>query len=191
MPLQIVEGHYLFSTKWVGLDDGISTKWSAQRKQYKMTGHIHKQVILDEERNLMLYRSCSGGTCPCIKTKTHFVDMLRVTPIRFAFFSALGKGSLQNDSRFLNITQDTPRCSNKNLYKMSLWKKIYIYIWNQPLEHPKMVSTKWENTSPFFGQNPARHKMMVYAGHVPTHFVLEIWRGIINNIYIVNTYIYK
>ena len=89
VPLQIVEGQYLFSTKWVGLDDGISTKWSAQRKQYKMTGHIHKQVILDEERNSMLYRSCSGGTCPCIKTKTHFVDMLRVTPIRFAFFSAL------------------------------------------------------------------------------------------------------
>ena len=81
VPLQIVEGHYLFSTKWVGLDDGISTKWSAQRKQYKMTGHLHKQVILDEERNLMLYRSCSGGTCPCIKTKAHFVDMLRVTPI--------------------------------------------------------------------------------------------------------------
>ena len=125
MPLQIVEGHYLFSTKWVGLYDGISTKWSTQRKQYKMTGHIHKQVILDEERNLMLYRSCSGGTCPCVKTKTHFVDMLRVTPIRFAFSSALGKGSLQNDSRFLNITQDTPRCSNKNLYKMSLWKNIY------------------------------------------------------------------
>ena len=52
------------------------------------------------------------------------------------------------------------------------------YIWNQPLEHPKMVSTKWENTSPFFGQNPARHKMMVYAGHVPTHFMPEISRGI-------------
>ncbi len=52
------------------------------------------------------------------------------------------------------------------------------YMWNQPLEHPKMVCTKWENTSPFFGQNPARHKMMVYAGHVPTHFVLEISRGI-------------
>ena len=27
MPLQIVEGHYLFSTKWVGLDDGISTNF--------------------------------------------------------------------------------------------------------------------------------------------------------------------
>ena len=52
------------------------------------------------------------------------------------------------------------------------------YIWNQPLEHPKMVSTKWENTSPFFGQNPARHKMMVYEGHVPTHFMPEISRGI-------------
>ena len=125
VPLQTVEGHYLFSTKWVGLDDVISTKWSAQRKQYKMTGHIHKQVILDEERNSMLYRSCSGGTCPCIKTKTHFVDMLRVTPIRFGHLKNLGKGSLQNDSRFLNITQDTPRCSNKNLYKMSLWKNIY------------------------------------------------------------------
>ena len=48
-----------------------------KEKQYKMTGHIHKQVILDEERNLMLYRSCSGGTCPCIKTKTNFVDMFR------------------------------------------------------------------------------------------------------------------
>ena len=51
------------------------------------------------------------------------------------------------------------------------------YIWNQPLEHPKMVSTKWENTTPIFGQNPARHKMMVYAGHVPTHFMPEISRG--------------
>ena len=51
------------------------------------------------------------------------------------------------------------------------------YIWNQPLEHPKMVSTKWENTTPFFRTNPARHKMMVYAGHVPTHFMPEISRG--------------
>ena len=54
------------------------------------------------------------------------------------------------------------------------------YIWNQPLEHPKMVSTKWENTTPFFRTNPARHKMMVYAGHVPTHFMPEISRGITN-----------
>ena len=53
------------------------------------------------------------------------------------------------------------------------------YIWNQPLEHPKMVSTKWENTSQFFGPNPARHKMMVYAGHVPTHFMPEISRGMV------------
>ena len=45
-----------------------------------------------------------------------------------------------------------------------------------------MVSTKWENTTPFFGQNPARHKMMVYAGHVPTHFMPEISRGIKNDI---------
>ena len=29
-----------------------------------------------------------------------------------------------------------------------------------------------------FGQNPARNRMMVYAGHVPSHFVLEISRGI-------------
>ena len=68
---------------------------------------------------------------------------------------------------------------------MSLWKNNEKYIWNQPLEHPKMVSTKWENTSTFFGQNPARHKMMVYAGHVPTHFMPEISRGmycVINNI---------
>ena len=101
VPLQIVEGHYLFSTKWVGLDDGISTKWSAQRKQYKMTGHIHKQVILDEERNSMLYRSCSGGTCPCIKTKTHFVDMLRVTTNWVARFSVISK------------------ISGKGLYKMT------------------------------------------------------------------------
>ena len=53
------------------------------------------------------------------------------------------------------------------------------YIWNQPLEHPKMVSTKWENTTPFFRTNPAQHKMMVYAGHVPTHFMPEISRGIL------------
>ena len=53
------------------------------------------------------------------------------------------------------------------------------YIWNHPLEHPKVVSTKWEIPSPFFGQNPARHRMMVYAGHVPTHFVLEISRGML------------
>ena len=58
------------------------------------------------------------------------------------------------------------------------------YIWNQPLEHPKMVSTKWENTTPFFRTNPARHKMMVYAGHVPTHFMPEISRGIYIHIYI-------
>ena len=57
------------------------------------------------------------------------------------------------------------------------------YIWNQPLEHPKMVSTKWESTTPFFRTNPARHKMMVYAGHVPTHFMPEISRGIIYIIY--------
>ena len=101
VPPQIVEGHYFFSTKWVGLDDGISTKWSAQRKQYKMTGHIHKQVILDEERNSMLYRSCSGGTCPCIKTKTHFVDMLRVTTNWVARFSVISK------------------ISGKGLYKMT------------------------------------------------------------------------
>ena len=44
-----------------------------------------------------------------------------------------------------------------------------------------MVSTKWENTTPCFRTNPARHKMMVYAGHVPTHFMPEISRGILHN----------
>ena len=43
-------------------------------------------------------------------------------PLLLGHLKNLGKGSPQNDSRFLNITQDTPRCSNKNLYKMSLWK---------------------------------------------------------------------
>ena len=47
------------------------------------------------------------------------------TQDNYGHLKNLGKGSLQNDSRFLNITQDTPRCSNKNLYKMSLWKNIY------------------------------------------------------------------
>ena len=107
----------------------------------------------------MLYRSFSGGTCPCIKTKTHFVDMLRVTPIRFAFFRGHGLQMFEQES-----------LQNESMEK---------YIWNQPLEHPKMVSTKWENTTPFFRTNPARHKMMVYAGHVPTHFMPEISRGIL------------
>ena len=48
VPLQIVEGHNVFSTKWMGLATGISTKWGEHRKQYKMTGHLPKQVILDE-----------------------------------------------------------------------------------------------------------------------------------------------
>ena len=34
--------------------------------------------------------------------------------------------------------------------------------------------------TPFFRTNPARHKMMVYAGHVPTHFMPEISRGMQN-----------
>ena len=49
-------------------------------------------------------------------------------PLLLGHLKNLGKGSLQNDSRFLNITQDTPRCSNKNLYKMSLWKNNEKYI---------------------------------------------------------------
>ena len=64
----------------------------------------------------------------------------------------LGKGSLQNDSRFLNITQDTPRCSNKNLYKMSLWKNIYeispssIQKW--PLQNERTQPHFFEQTLP-------------------------------------------
>ena len=48
VPLQIVEGHNVLSTKWMGLATGISTKWGEQRKQYKMTGPTSKQVILYE-----------------------------------------------------------------------------------------------------------------------------------------------
>ena len=102
----------------------------------------------------MLYRSCSGGTCPCIKTKTLFVDMLRVTPI-LGHLKNLGKGPLQNDSRFLNITQDTPRCSNKNLYKMSLWKnnEKYIYMKSAP-RASKNGLYKMREPKPIFWAKP-------------------------------------
>ncbi len=45
---QNIGGHNVFSTKWMGLATGISTKWGEHRKQYKMTGHLPNQVILDE-----------------------------------------------------------------------------------------------------------------------------------------------
>ena len=60
------------------------------------------------------------------------------------------------------MSQDTPTSSNKNLYKMSLWKNEST-IDNQTLHYTRIASTKWLNPSPFFGQNPARHRMMVYA----------------------------
>ena len=52
------------------------------------------------------------------------------------------------------------------------------YRFNQPLHYRKLVSTKWVNPRQFFRQIPARHKMMVYARLVPSHFVLEISRGV-------------
>ena len=67
-----------------------------------------------------------------------------------------------------------PRCSNKNLYKMSLWKNIYEI---SPSSIQKWSLQNERTQAHFFGQNPARHKMMVYAGHVPTHFMPEISRG--------------
>ena len=41
-----------------------------------------------------------------------------------------------------------------------------------------MVSTKWRNPRPFFGQNPCRHGMMVYAKLELSHSVPEISRMI-------------
>ena len=53
--------------------------------------------------------------------------MFRFTPIRFAFFSSKKSREMVSTKwlQHFNITQDTPGCSNKNLYKMSLWKNIY------------------------------------------------------------------
>ncbi len=50
--------------------------------------------------------------------------MFRVTPI-LGHLKNLGKRPLQNDINFLHMSQDTPTGSNKNLYKMSLWKNLY------------------------------------------------------------------
>ena len=123
-----------------------------------------------------------GGHMSMYKNiKTHFVDMFRVTPIRFAFFKCPRippQVRTRISTKWHQLSSHVPGYPHKFEQESLQNESMEKWVYNQTLHYTRIASTKWLKPSPFFGQNPARHRMMVYAGHVPSHFVPEISRGI-------------
>ena len=112
--------------------------------------------------------------------------MFRVTPIRFAFFKCPRippQVRTRISTKWHQLSSHVPGYPHKFEQESLQNESMEKWVYNQTLHYTRIASTKWLNPSPFFGQNPARHRMMVYAGHVPSHFVPEISRGIYIYIY--------
>ena len=73
---------------------------------------------------------------------------------------------IQNDSNISNISQDTTRCSNQNLYKMSLWKNIYIQ--SAPLVYKNGLYKMMEPKAIFWAKPlPAQNDGLCQAHALP------------------------